>query len=175
MFHRTYRHLCKSRHLGNSTIFTTYVVHLAPALFTELEHFQTLLDNLNILVWRSLGLFTLEDFLGLRASSFCFPLPFYTSHKTSTTPVRRTFNMTFSSLFLCTLLVATPFAAAHTKVYTAELEPFGDNSQVTGKAVVFTAHGGTLAYSGSAADLAQAGTDSACADVNGKYSKRRGR
>jgi hypothetical protein len=76
--------------------------------------------------------------------------------------------MTFSTLFLCMLLVATPFAAAHTKVYTAELEPFGDSSQVTGKAVVFTAHGGTLAYSGSAALLEKSGTDSTCADVYGR-------
>jgi uncharacterized membrane protein YccF (DUF307 family) len=75
--------------------------------------------------------------------------------------------MAFSSLFLCTLIVATPFAAAHTQVYTVELEPFGD-SQVTGKAVVFTAHGGTIAYSGSAALLETIGTDSACAEAYGK-------
>ena len=79
--------------------------------------------------------------------------------------------MAFSSLFLCTLLFATPFAAAHTQVYTVELEPFGETSQVTGKAVVFTADSGTVAYSGSAALLEKNGTDSTCAKVNGKYSK----
>jgi hypothetical protein len=73
--------------------------------------------------------------------------------------------MTFSSLFLCTLLAAMPYAAAHTQVYTVELEPFGDNSQVTGKAVVFTADGGTVAYSGSAALLEING---ACAEAFGK-------
>jgi hypothetical protein len=79
--------------------------------------------------------------------------------------------MTFSSLFLCTFLVAaTPFAAvAHTMVYTAELEPYGDNSQVTGKIVVFTAHNGiNLAYAGSAALLEINATDSTCAEVMGK-------
>jgi hypothetical protein len=76
-----------------------------------------------------------------------------------------------SFLFLCTLLVATPFAAAHTQVYTVELQPFGDTSQVTGKAVVFTADGGTVAYSGSAALLEKIGTDFTCTEVNGKYSK----
>jgi 4-hydroxy-3-methylbut-2-enyl diphosphate reductase IspH len=76
--------------------------------------------------------------------------------------------MAFSSLFLCTLFVATPFAASHTQVYTVELEPFGDTSQVTGKAVVFTAHGGTVAYSGSAALMKINGTDSTCAEVYGK-------
>jgi adenosylcobinamide amidohydrolase len=84
--------------------------------------------------------------------------------------------MTFSSLALCTLLLAAPFAAkAHTMVYTAELEPFGDSStsQVTGKVLVFTSHNGiTVAYSGSAAGLEQIGTDSACAEVNGKYIKK---
>jgi hypothetical protein len=79
--------------------------------------------------------------------------------------------MAFASLFLCTLLVATPFAAAHTQVYTVELEPFGNTSQVTGKAVVFTADGGTVAYSGSAALFKNIGTDSTCAEVKGKYSK----
>jgi hypothetical protein len=93
--------------------------------------------------------------------------------------------MTFSSLFLCTLLVATPFAAvayganekvidklltaAHTTVYTAELEPYGDNSQVTGKVVVFAAEDGVnVAYAGSAALLEINATDSTCAEVNGK-------
>lgn len=76
--------------------------------------------------------------------------------------------MTFSSLFVCTLLVATPFVAAHTKAYSVELEPFGDSSQVTGKAVVFTADGGTVAYSGSAALLKKNGTDSTCAEEYGK-------
>ena len=78
--------------------------------------------------------------------------------------------MTFSSLVFGTLLLAAPFAVkSHTMVYTAELEPFGDNSQVTGKVVVFTSHNGiTVAYSGSAAGLEQIGTDSACAEVNGK-------
>jgi hypothetical protein len=78
--------------------------------------------------------------------------------------------MTFSSLFLCTLLVATPFAAAHTQVYTVELERFGDTSQVTGNVVVFTSDNGMnlAAYSGSAALLERNGTDSTCAEVNGK-------
>jgi hypothetical protein len=56
-------------------------------------------------------------------------------------------------------------------VYMAELEPFGDSSQVTGQVTVFTSHNGiTVAYSGSATGLEQNGTDSACAEVNGKYS-----
>jgi hypothetical protein len=78
--------------------------------------------------------------------------------------------ITFSSLFLCTLLVATPFAAvAHTTVYTAELEPFLGNSQVTGKVVVFAAEDGVnVAYAGSAALLEINATDSTCAEVNGK-------
>jgi hypothetical protein len=58
--------------------------------------------------------------------------------------------MTFSSLFLCTLLVAAPYAGAHTNVYTAKLMPFGDDSTVTGDVVVFTAHGGTIAFAGNA-------------------------
>jgi hypothetical protein len=57
----------------------------------------------------------------------------------------------------------------------AELEPFGDNSQVTGKVVVFTSDYGMnlVAYSGSAALLERNGTDSTCAEVNGKQKEDR--
>ncbi len=59
-------------------------------------------------------------------------------------------------------------AVGHTMVYTVELEPFGANSQVTGKVVVFIEDGGTVAYSGSAAFLEKNGTDSTCAEPYGK-------
>jgi hypothetical protein len=60
------------------------------------------------------------------------------------------FKMTFSSLFLCTLLVATPYARADVNVYTAVLMPFvdGDNSQALGKVTIFSAAPGTVAYAG---------------------------
>jgi hypothetical protein len=81
--------------------------------------------------------------------------------------------MAFSSLFLCSLLVAAPYAGAQaggdhtTSVYTVDLEPIGDISQVTGRVVVFAANGGIIGYDGTAvlnADL----MDTTCADVNGK-------
>jgi hypothetical protein len=60
------------------------------------------------------------------------------------------FKMTFSSLFLCTLLVATPYARADVNVYTAVLMPFvdGDNSEALGKVTIFSAAPGTVAYAG---------------------------
>jgi adenosylcobinamide amidohydrolase len=78
--------------------------------------------------------------------------------------------MIFSSLFLCTLLVAVPYARAHTKTYTADLRAIGDMGKgtMTGKVVVFTAHGGTVAYAGSL-DYINFLTNKTCAEeVNGK-------
>lgn len=93
-----------------------------------------------------------------------------TSHNILVLYCTRFKKMVFSSLALCTLLVATPFAAAaDTMVYTAVLGPFGDNSQVTGKVAVFHSENDmNVAYSGSAALLEKTATDSTCAEVNGK-------
>jgi hypothetical protein len=77
-----------------------------------------------------------------------------------------TFKMTFSSLFLCTLVVAAPYAGAHTKVYTAKLMPFGDDSTVTGDVAVFTNHG-TLAFAGNAVSFPY-DNSTACEGENGK-------
>jgi hypothetical protein len=84
------------------------------------------------------------------------------------------FKMAFSSLFLCTLLVATPYARADVNVYTAVLKPFGDNSQALGKVTIFsdaTSDGGIVAYAGNAQRLPNFGnlaTNATCAEVNGK-------
>jgi hypothetical protein len=77
--------------------------------------------------------------------------------------------MAFSFIFLCTLLVAVPYARAQTNIYTAELESFGQSSQVSGKVLVFTAHGGIVAYTGSAVLLEADLAATTCTEVkNGK-------
>jgi hypothetical protein len=76
--------------------------------------------------------------------------------------------MAFSSLVLCTLLVAAPYAGAHSEVYSAKLMPFGDASAVTGDVVVFTAHGGTIAYAGNAGGFPY-DNSTECEGKNGKY------
>jgi hypothetical protein len=82
--------------------------------------------------------------------------------------------MAFSSLLLCTLLVAAPYARADVNVYTAVLKSFGDNSQALGKVTIFSdakSDGGTVAYAGNAQHLPNFGnsaTNATCVEVNGK-------
>jgi adenosylcobinamide amidohydrolase len=76
--------------------------------------------------------------------------------------------MAFSHLLLCAFLVTTA-NAARSPAYTAVLEPFGDNSQVSGEVVVFIGDDDTtVAYAGSATMVEADLTAATCTAKNGK-------